>query len=53
MVSAERLEGVLSYRAALSPGVIYDVADFLPRDDIPLAFNEVPIVALTLTWIPV
>lgn len=53
VVSAERLEGVLSYRAALSPGVIYDVADFLPRDDIPLAFNEVPIVALTLTWIPV
>ena len=53
VVSAERLEEILSYRAGLSPAVIYDVKDFTPRDDVALAWNEVPIFSLNFTWIPV
>lgn len=53
IVSCERLQEILTFRAALAPGIILDVADFLPSQDVPLVYNEVPLIALSLTWIPV
>lgn len=51
IVSSERLQEVLSYRAGLSAGIIYDVQNFLPAADIPLLYYEVPDIALSLTWV--
>lgn len=53
VVSAERLLEVLTYRAGLAPGVIYDVNNFSPATDTPLVYNEVPVVALALTYVSV
>lgn len=52
LVSAERVLGVLVYRAGLSPGIILDVSSFA-LDDVALKYYEVPVFSLSLTWVSV
>lgn len=51
IVSRERLMQILTFRAGLNPSVIYDVSDFTPAADVTLAYYQVPIFTLALTWI--
>ena len=48
-----RLAEIMQYRAGLNPGIVYDVQNFSPAADVPLAYNQVPIFSLNITYVPV
>jgi hypothetical protein len=53
LVSRERIIEVLLYPAGTSSGVIVDADMSSPATDVQLAYNEVAVVAPTITFVSV
>lgn len=53
LVSAERVLGIVTQRAGLSGKIIINIENFLPSADIVLAYNQVAVPSMSLTYVSV